>query len=141
MTQFTNITLNDGQATPVVHTFTARRITPDGVARWQDISGGIAAGFITLEANLREPVPNKSGIPCYKARLKLMVPTLEVVTASTYNGITPAPTKAYDCAFDGEFLFPARAGTQERKNLVAYVKSALSQVDIQALLFDLNFVY
>lgn len=140
MTAFANITINDGQATPVAHTFTARRIDGDGVAKWQDISGGIAVGFPTLTASLREPIKGSKN-PVYKAVIKIAVPKLETVTASTYNGITPAPTKAYDCVATLEMTFPERSVAADRKDLRAYVANALAQADLKALVEDLNFVY
>lgn len=139
MTQFANITLNDGQATPVAHIFTARRM--DGaVAKWQDISGGQAVGFPTLRASLREPLKG-SKIPAYKVVIDIAVPTLEVVNASTYNGITPAPTKAYDHIAQISLTLPERGTLAERKNLRSYIANALAQVDLRSMIEDLNMVY
>lgn len=139
MTAFANITINDGQATPVAHTFTARRIDA-GLAKWQDISGGIAVGFPTIRASLREPVKG-SKIPSYKAVIDVVVPVLETVSNSTFSGITPAPTKAYDCIARLELIMPERSVSQDRKNLRAYVANALAQADLKALIEDLNMVY
>lgn len=140
MTAFTSITLSDGQATPVAHTFTARRIDPTGVAKWQDISSGIAVGFPTVTASLREPIRG-SKLPSYKATLKITVPVLETVSNSTYSGITPAPTKAYDCVANVELILPERSVLQDRKNLRAYLANALAQADLKSLIEDLNMVY
>lgn len=139
MTAFANITINDGQATPVAHTFTARKIQ-DGIAKWQDISGGIAVGFPTVTASLREPLKG-SKMPMYQVTLNITVPKLETVNASTYNGITPAPTKAYDCVAKVTLLIPERSVTQDRKDLRAYLANALAQADLKAMIEDLNFVY
>lgn len=139
MTAFATITINDGQATPVAHTFTARRIDA-GIAKWQDISGGIAVGFPTITAALREPIKGQK-TAMYKATLKFVVPVLEVVNSSTYSGITPAPTKAYDVGCNVEFLLPERSTNADRKNIRAYVANALAQADLKALLEDLNMVY
>lgn len=139
MTAFANITINDGQATPVAHTFTARRIA-DGLAKWQDISSGIAVGFPTVTASLREPVPGTKD-PMYKAVVVIKVPKLETVNASTYSGITPAPTKAYECMAKIEMSFPERSTTADRKDLRAYTANAMAQLDLKAMLEDLNFVY
>lgn len=140
MTAFAAITLNDGQATPVAHTFAARRFDQNGAAKWQDISGGISAGFPTVTALLREPLKG-SKTPSYRATIKIMAPTLEVVNASTYNGITPAPTKAYDCIGTVEFVIPERATLQNRKDILAYVANALAQADLKSLVVDLAFIY
>jgi hypothetical protein len=139
MTAFANITLNDGQATPVAHTFTARRIL-NNVAKWQDLSSGYAVGFPTVEATLREPVPG-SKIPCYKCTININAPKLETVNASTYSGITPAPTKAYDVLAKVEFILPERSALQDRKDILAYCANALAQADLKAMVQDLNMVY
>lgn len=139
MPAFANITLSDGQSTPVAHTFTARRIQ-DGVAKWQDTSGGIAVGFPTVTASLREPVPG-SKTRNYRLTMKFAVPTLETVSNSTYSGITPAPTKAYDCICNVEFVMPERSITQNRKDIRAYVANSLAQVDLKSMIEDLAMVY
>lgn len=139
MTAFTNITINDGQATPVAHTFTARRLE-NGVAKWQDLVSGIAVGFPTIQASLREPVKNSKS-PIYKASLKVTLPVLETVNASTYNGITPAPTKAYDVVANLDILLPERSTLQDRKNIQAYLVNALNQADLKSMIIDLNMVY
>lgn len=139
MTAFATITINDGQAAPVAHTFTARRID-QSVAKWQDISSGIAVGFPTITASLREPVRGgKNSI--YKANVKIVLPVLEVVNSSTYSGITPAPTKAYDVIANFEVLMPERSTLADRKNIHAYVVNALNQVDLKSMIVDLNMVY
>lgn len=139
MTAFVNITLNDGQATPVAHTFAARRIT-EGIAKWQDVSSGVAVGFPTVTASLREPVKG-SKVPVYRAEIVITVPKLETVNASTYNGITPAPTKAYDCVAKLTLLLPERSETAVRKDMRAYLANALAQADIKTMIEDLAFVY
>lgn len=139
MTAFASITINDGQATPVAHTFTARRIE-NGVAKWQDISSGISVGFPTTQVSLREPIKGSKS-PTYRAFLKITVPVMEVVNASTYNGITPAPTKAYEMIANVEFLMPERSVLQNRKDLRAYVANALAQADLKSLFEDLNMIY
>lgn len=139
MTQFATITINDGQATPVAHTFTARRLQ-EGIAKWQDISGGIAVGFPTITASLREPVRGSKS-PNYKATIKVALPVLEVVNSSTYSGITPAPTKAYDVVASLDIIMPERSALQNRKDIRAYLANLLANADIKAMVEDLNMVY
>jgi len=71
----------------------------------------------------------------------VVYPVLEVVHASTYNGITPAPTKAYECVMNVEFTFPERSTQQDRKHARAFMANALAQVDLKALIEDLNMVF
>lgn len=139
MTAFAAITINDGQATPVAHTFSPRRIN-DGIAKWQDLSGGIAVGFPTLTCMLREPLRGQKA-KVFRAQLKVVVPVLETISNSTYSGILPAPTKGYEMVATVEFLIPERSTLQNRKDLRAYVANALAQADIKSLCEDLAMIF
>lgn len=118
----TSVVLNDGQGTPVAHTFAPLTLIGQE-ATFVDRSGGIVVGYPKLAFNTSQP--NKTS-RIGKVRTRMWVPTLEVVTASTYNGITPAATKAYDLGFDGVFMIHERSILQERKNLKAYVKNLMA---------------
>jgi len=139
MTAFAPIAINDGAASPASHTFTPRRLE-NGVAKYQDISTGIAAGYPTITLSLREPLKG-SKVPMYKATMKFWVPKMETVNSSTYSGITPAPTKAYDCAATLELNLPERSEVGVRKDLRAYIANALAHADVKAMIEDLNMVY
>jgi hypothetical protein len=140
MATLASITLNDGQATPVAHTFTPLGpVGPDGTAILLDKSGGIAIGYNKLQFSLRAPI-NKVGAGqasganrVYRARFKIDVPTMESTSAATGTGIPPAPTVAYVHAFDGTFTLPERGTAAERKNLRAYVRNFLADAVAQAL--------
>nr|UYL94456.1 MAG: hypothetical protein [Sanya fiers-like virus 18] len=67
MAQIANVVINDGQATPVAHTFNPDSIDAQGVARWADRSTGIAVGFPTLSLSLRKPT---AGSRNYKMTMK-----------------------------------------------------------------------
>lgn len=137
MAAFADLTINDGQATPVAHTFKARRITPEGVARYQDISSGIAIGFPTIEVSNREPLKNS---PNYRVKVKAILPVLETISGNTHAGIVAAPQKAYDLIADMEFILPARSTLAVRKDLLAYVKNCLAHATMTSVLQDLDFV-
>lgn len=136
MTAFADLTINDGQATPVAHTFKARRI--DGiVAKYQDISGGIAIGYPQVTLASREPINGSSN---FKVTTKVTVPVLETISGTSYAGIVAAPTLAYNLTFTGEFILPSRSTLAVRKDLLAYVKNLLSNTVITSLVQDLDFV-
>lgn len=137
MTAFVDMTINDGQAPTVAHTFKARRITPEGVARYQDISSGIAVGFPTFEVSNREPLKNS---PNYRVKVKVVLPVLETVSGTSYAGIVAAPQKAYDLISDMEFIMPARSTLAVRKDLIAYTKNILAHPTLTSVLQDLDFV-
>jgi len=103
--------LTNDAAVGVTNTFNPTGIDANGVATYEDSSGGISVGNPRLSIQLRRP--NKTNRN-YKLTLKLFVPTLEVTSPSTGSGIQPAPTKAYDLAHIQEWILPERSTAAER---------------------------
>lgn len=121
MTAIAALTINDGAATPVAHTFSPDNIDQNGVARWADRSGGIAIGMPTITESIKRP--SAKGSRSYRVVTKVTVPVLEQTSPSTATGIQPAPTKAFDLIFNGEFVLPERSTLAQRNDLLAYVKN------------------
>lgn len=117
-----NIVINDGQGTPVAHTFSPTTVTPE-VVEYHDRAGGIVLGYPRLSFGQKMPVNSGGSI---KQTLKVEVPTLETVTGSTGEGFAPKPTLAYKERAYAEFYHDPRSSLQERKNLNAYFKNALA---------------
>jgi hypothetical protein len=128
MTAIAALTLADGQSTPVNHTFAPVNIDQQGVARWADRSGGIALGYPTLSFSCRQPTGKTARV--FRQMFKVVVPILEQTSASTASGIQPAPTKAYDLIFTGEFVLPERSTLAQRNDLLAYVKNFLANAAV-----------
>lgn len=145
MPALATLTISDGQATPVAHTFTPLSIDANGVATFIDRAGGIPLGFGRLDLSLRQPPDAKTGQNSsgrvYKATLRLFVPTLEQTSASTSTGIQPAPTKAFDHVANVQFFLPERGTTQNRKDLLAFVTNALQSGAVKTVLTDLEPFY
>lgn len=91
-----------------------------GVTRWVDRSGGIAIGYPVMTMSVRPPTKVSR---VYKVIVKLLQPTLEQTSPSTATGIQPAPTKAYDCTYVGEWMLPERSTLLERQQLFSRVAS------------------
>lgn len=91
-----------------------------GVTRWVDRSGGIPVGYPALTMSVRPPTKVSR---VYKVTVKFLQPTLETVDGTTPAGYTPAPAKAYDCTFVGEFMIPERSTLTERQALFSRVAS------------------
>ncbi len=127
MSAIANVVINDGQATPVSHTFAPVTIDAQGVAKWADRSGGISVGFPTLSYSLKNPNGNSKS---YKLTAKVMLPVLEQTSPSTATGIQPAPTVAYNLLANIEMVLPERSTAQDRKNLLAYVKNYLANATV-----------
>jgi hypothetical protein len=107
-------------------TLSPESINAQGVAKWVDRSItttnplGVAIGYPALTLSIRPPTKTSR---LSKVTVKLVLPTLEQTSASTATGIQPAPTKAYDCQFVGEFMLPERATLLERTTLFSMVES------------------
>lgn len=121
-----NIVINDGQGTPVAHTFSPARTSADS-ALLEDRIAGVYIGYNKLTFDLQRPKGNSNGAT---RNLKLVVrietPKLENVTNSTVSGIAPVPTVSYRPFVELTAVFPERSSLQDRKDLQAYVKNALS---------------
>lgn len=134
---FTALTINDGQATPVAHTFSPKTLIGTEAA-YVDRVGGITVGFPSVTVNSTPPTKTSR---LNKVRLKVVMPVLEVVNAATYNGITPAPTKAYDMTFDCMFFLPERSSLAQRKDILAYAKNLLANALTTALVETQETIY
>jgi len=126
MTAIAALTLNDGQATPVAHTFAPVDINA-GVAKWADRAGGIALGYPVVTFSMRQPTKASRN---YKVTAKVVTPILEQTSASTSTGIQPAPTKAYDLVGNIEFILPERSTLAQRNDFLAYVKNFLANAAV-----------
>lgn len=129
MPAIAQIILADGAGTPVNHNFDPVKVTGN-MATYTDRVSGIAVGFPVLTVSVTPPSKTSR---VYKVRAKIVVPTLEVVNASTYSGITPAPTKAYDCLCDINFVLPERSTLVDRKNVLAYVKNLMAHATFTSI--------
>jgi hypothetical protein len=124
MAQLAAITLNDGEATPVAHTFNPVGIKDGGVAFWADRSGGIALGYPVVSMSLREP--KGKGPRNFRLTAKVVLPVLEQTSASTASGIQPGPTKAFDLIANVDMVLPERSTLAQRKDLAAFMKNFLA---------------
>lgn len=117
-----SIVVNDGQGTPVAHTFVPngaiaqpdRKVT----AEWVDRSQGTEVGNWYIREQYSPP--NGNGIA--KMRFTIERPVLEVL-GSTVVGFNPAPTRAYLPMAVIEYLMPTRASAAELQDLAALVKN------------------
>lgn len=134
-----NIVINDGQTTPVSHTFSPcsgdGNVAGVSMIRYEDRSGGISVGFPTVVFATRKPAGKLRN---HKLAITVSRPVLENVSNSTVSGIAPAPTVAYDVVFRGEFILPERSTMDARKDLLAYVKNLLANAATTSAVQDLE---
>lgn len=134
---FASIWLDNGEAVPVNHHFDPNTLTGT-VSTFADRSGGISVGYPNI--TIMTSVPSKTS-RLYKVRAKIVLPVLETVTASTYNGITPAPTKAYDLTAVAEFFLPERATLAQRKDIRAFMSNLLANAVMTDLVETQETIY
>ena len=127
MSAIAPIVINDGQSTPVAHTFAPVTIDAQGVAKWADRATGISVGFPGLSYSLKNPSGQSRS---YKMTAKVTLPVLEQTSPSTATGIQPAPTVAYNCIANIELVLPERSTLADRKNLIAFVRNYLANAAV-----------
>lgn len=135
-----NLTINDGQATPVAHTFgTNGAGWSDSLkailASWVDRSQAAPVGYWKASLSFKEP---QRGEKNYSVVFKSEVPVLEVVNSSTYSGIAPAPTISYVPLAQTRFSIPMRASLQSRKDLLAIHRNGLALAVVTSAVQDLE---
>jgi hypothetical protein len=123
MPAIASISLLDGQPTPVTRVFAPVGIDPNYVASYENRVTGIPVGYDGLSIGMRRPT---KGSRNYKHTVRLLLPILEVTSPSTSSGIQPAPTKAYDCFVNVDFVNPERSTAQNRKDLVTLLRNSLA---------------
>lgn len=119
MTAFADITINDGKATPVAHTFKVK-LNDNMVSLWEDRVNGVPLGYALVRLTTKDTASVR------KINVAITVPTLEAVSGANPAGFTPAPRVAYTHRFNGEFIMPQRGSTAERVDLLAYAKNFLA---------------
>lgn len=128
MSQITDIVLADGQTTPVNRTFsvvTAQSGTQIP-AEWADRSGGLILGYTGLTMSVRKTT-NSS----YKVQIKVTDPELNAVDN----------TLIHTSLVNIEFVLPKSTTLQNRKDILAYAKNALSAAAIVDAIHNLSPAY
>lgn len=126
MAQIANMVINDGQATPVAHTFAPAKALAD-FALFEDRVSGVYIGYNKLTMSLTRPKGSSNQANRnLKLSIKVETPKLETVSNSTVSGIAPVPTISYRPVAELILTLPERCSLQDRKDLQAYVKNALN---------------
>lgn len=119
MPAIATMTINDGQATPVAHSFAP--VTTDGsLAKWADRSPTIPSGYRTIS---HEVLPPNGSRTVNKVTLGFMVPVV-----ATINGVDTVVR--YSSAQVTLNIHPD-ALLQERKDLLAYVANSLANANVK----------
>lgn len=129
MASFANIIINDGQATPVAHTF-AIKTNDNGVSTYEDRVSGVPVGYGKLITRISETTDQRT------VKIDILVPVLEAVSGTNAQGFVPPAKVAYRNIGKIEFRTSARSTLQQRKDLVAYVKNTVNLALISSLVAD-----
>lgn len=129
MSAIANITLADGQATPVSKTFevVTAQSGQDVPARWAEKTAGVYAGFIQLTALVRRTT-NKST----KVQVKVALPKL------SSDGLNSLVHTGYASV---ELTLPDTMSVQERKDLSRYIANALDNAIIRDAIENMSPAY
>jgi hypothetical protein len=121
-TLLSTVGLTTSATVGVDKTFSPEGVIAPGVQRYVDRSGGIALGFPWFTFGVRPPTKTSR---VYRMSMKMGVPHLETVTASTASGIVPVAPIGYQDQFIGEFLFSDRGTSAERLAFLSMVRSVM----------------
>jgi hypothetical protein len=132
MAAASSITINDGQTTPVAHTFVPARKNGQVVEYEERVTAANPAGFFTLAISQGD---SKSASPVIRTRISVAVP-VEVLDSST--GLYSYP---YTSRISIDVLLPKNATAAIRADVAAYAKNLLAHATIVSLLKDLDAPY
>jgi hypothetical protein len=112
MSAIANIAIQDGQGTPITHTFYP--IQSGASSYWRENAVGLPLiGQSTVTMTVKED--KKSGLNRVVGVMQL--PALETATGANAAGYTAAPKVGYINSFKFEYILPARGTAAQRKDL------------------------
>lgn len=133
MSAIANIVINDGQATPVAHTFYPNNINGTTAKLRENQASLPLIGQGTLEITVRDL---KSGVK--QVHVTLATPALETATAANSSGYTAAPKVAYVPLAGVTFNFDQRTTLAQRKDLRVLLANALLNAIVVDAIDNLN---
>lgn len=138
MAAIANITLTDATpVTPVNRVFSPTKKDKD-LFTYHNRASGIVVGFDQVTIQTRQA---DKATKATKVTLKLVTPILEQTSPSTSTGIQPAPTVAYNLLANVELVLPDRSSLQNRKDLLAMIRDALSEAVVTQAVENYDFPY
>ena len=136
MSAIANIAIQDGQATPVTHTFIPIK---SGVeAQWRENRADLPlVGQPTISSVLK--LNSRNGLN--RVRLVLNLPALEAVAAANSQGYVAAPKVAYSNRVTIEMVLPSRGTASQRKDLRVLTRNLLADPAIVDMIDNLSTPY
>lgn len=142
MPQAANIVINDGETSPVSHTFVPLGKDEKGVFWFEQVTPAPtnALGAKRIGLSISRPQNGNRLTGDARATVSIYVPVLETLGTNA-AGIVPPPTLAYQCVDRGSFTLPERSTGQERKNSRVLMKNLLDDPLVISLIDQLQPVY
>jgi hypothetical protein len=123
------ISIDDGAATPVAHTFVPVSITPKNSV-FKDKDSVTSAGQKELVLGFS---PSSASRGTTRATLRFNMPVEQVV-----DGVTVV---AYTARFQSDIVIPETMTQAQRDDFGAFIKNAFSDAVVQGMIQDLDPVY
>lgn len=129
MPAIATLSINDGLATPVAHSFVP--VTTDGsTAKWADKVAALPIGYNVITDEVRQP---GSTTAAYRRLTGFSFPVL-----ATVNGVN---TKVRTSSAQVIFNFAQDSTDQERKDALAYVSNYLQNATVKAAVQNIEPFY
>lgn len=118
MSAIANVVIDDGQSTPISHTYYPVKSTP--IAEFRENVADVPVGGQGL---LSVALTKKGSL--YKVRLTAELPVMEEATAQNSSGYTAAPKVAHTVRADATLFAHARSTEDQRNDLIELFMNAL----------------
>lgn len=136
MSAIASITINDGQAVPVAHTFNPVQTEP---ATFHE--NGSSSIPVVGESAVAISLKRGNGDAVNRAKITLRIPVLETTSGGTYAGYEAPPKVAYYMQANVELLLPNRSTPDQRKDLRVMVSNLLQDLMVSSTVDSLEKPY
>jgi hypothetical protein len=133
------IVINDGQSTPVAHTYNPVQTGEVAIYKRNGDTAVPAVGFETLKLSLKQAPNTSDGVN--RAKITISIPVLETPSGGTPSGYVAPPRVAFFEAVNIEFLLPNRGTAVQRKDLRVLSMNALANAQVISLIEALEGPY
>lgn len=143
------IAINNGEATPVSHTYNPLgQDRATGIWWFEDQSPRVSStsplGWPRIGVKTARSTDGGPGASAQarvnRVTVTLALPQMETLGTSD-SGLTPSPTVAYVDRVKMEFMLPARDSLADRKDALAFAKNVLANSIITDLVQNLTAIY
>jgi hypothetical protein len=136
MSAIGNLVIQDGQGTPVTHTFYP--IQSGALSLWRENQSTLPIiGQGTVAVNVK--IDTKGGLN--KVRVTMDLPALETATDANSAGYTAAPKVAYSNKVTMEFFLPSRGTSAQRKDLRVLIADLMTEAILIDTIDNINIPY